>query len=139
MANDDTNRLLIEIGQLLAEDTEYPLNGTLLYARVDAGLVAPSIFKEREKDIVFRWVDLDRLCPVLLDLWESEDGVEQWAEIQYVVRNEKFEVEYTYVEQIDPEEEHMVRRDRIVHRHFGDKPITYPDFPDDEDIALYDL
>ncbi|RYF03467.1 MAG: hypothetical protein EOO77_31015 [Oxalobacteraceae bacterium] len=139
VANDDTNRLLREIGRLLAEDTEYPLDGTLLYARVEAGSVAPSIFKNRENDIVFRWADLDRLCPVLLDLWESEDGVEQWAEIEYVVRDDKFEVEYTYAEQIDPEEEHMVRRDRVVQRHFGNKPITYPGFPDDDDMPFYDL
>ena len=46
MPDDKTDRLLNEIGQLLAEDSDYPLNGTLLYAELDRSFVAPSIFKD---------------------------------------------------------------------------------------------
>ena len=51
MPNDRTEELLNLIGQLLAEDTEYPLDGTLLYAKVESAYVAPSIFKDRRRNI----------------------------------------------------------------------------------------
>ena len=47
MANDETDRLIGEIGQLLAEDAESPLDATLLYARVRSTMIAASIFKDR--------------------------------------------------------------------------------------------
>ncbi len=33
----------------------------------------------------------------------------------------------------------MDRRDRIVKRHFGDKPVVYPSSPLEDDIPSYDL
>lgn len=126
MANDEADRLLGEIGQLLAEDTMYPLDGTLLYARVRATMVAPSIFKNQANNIVYRDPDLDRLCGVLLDLWNTEEPKNRWAEIAYLVSGDLFEVTYTYANEIDPDEDTFERRARIVTRHFGDKPIVYP-------------
>ena len=65
MANDETDRLLGEIGQLLAQDTAYPLDGTLLYARVRSTMVAPAIFKNQGNNIVYRrptWTDWATRC-----------------------------------------------------------------------------
>lgn len=140
MANDETDRLLAEIGQLLAEDTAYPLDGTLLYARVALNMAAPSIFKNRGNNILYRSPDLNRLGEALRDLWEAEEPDHRWAEIEYLVRGNTFEVAYSYADAIDPEEDTFIRRDRIVRRHFGDKPIVYPPFPPDDDGApTYDL
>lgn len=139
MASDETERLLNEIGQLLAEDTEYPLDGTLLYAELDTNMVAPSIFKSRGNHVLYRWPDLDRLAYALLDLWEEWEPGKRWAEIEYVIRGGKFEASFTYPEEIDPEEDRFERRDRIVKRHFGDKPIVYPPWPppDDDDSQTF--
>lgn len=140
MANDETDRLLGEIGQLLAEDTAYPLDGTLLYAEVDSNYVAPSIFKNRGNNIVYRRPDLDRLGDALLDLWETEGPNNRWAEIEYLITGDRFDVVYTYADEIDPNEESLDRRERIVKQYFGDKPIIYPPFPPEHDGALsYDL
>lgn len=140
MANDETDRLLGEIGQLLAEDTAYPLDGTLLYAQVDSNYVAPSIFKNRGNNIVYRRPDLDRLGDALLDLWDAEESKNRWAEIEYLVQGNTFEVAYTYADEIDPDEDSFERRDRIVKRYFGDKPIVYPpEAPDDNAAHSYDL
>lgn len=140
MANDETDRLLGEIGQILSEDTAYPLDGTLLYARVDSNFVAPSIFKNRGNNIVYRRPDLDRWGGVLLDLWEAEEPKNRWEEIEYLVQDDKFEVTYTYADEIDPDEDTFERRDRVVKRHFGDKPIVYPPLPPDDDgVPSYDL
>ncbi len=138
MPNGKTERMLNNIGQLLAEDTEYPIDGTLLYAELDRNFVAPSIFKDRGNHVLYREPDLDRLGDALLDLWEAETPDKRWAEIEYVIRDGRFDVAFTYPEEIDPDEERMDRRKRIVARHFGDKPIVYPPPPKDDD-QLFDL
>ena len=139
MANSETERLLNKIGELLAEDTAYPLDGTLLYAELDRNMVAPSIFKNLGNQILYRRPDLDRLGDALLALWEAQDSNDRWAEIEYLVRDGRFHVIYTYPDEIDPDEEPLDRRTRIVRAHFGDKPIVYPPWPPPDDGADYDL
>ena len=68
MPSDRTEELLNKIGQLLAEDKEYPPDGTLLHADVGPNSVGPSIFKDRGDHILYRDPDLDRLGDALLDL-----------------------------------------------------------------------
>lgn len=137
MPSDEAERLLNKIGELLAEDVEYPLDETLLHAEIDSNFVAPSIFKNRGNHVLYRDPDLDRLGDALLDLWEAEAPNKRWAEIEYVIRGGKFEVAFTYPDEIDPEEEPLDRRDRIVARHFGPKPIIYP--PPEDDDQLFNL
>lgn len=139
MPKDRTKSLLNEIGQLLSEDIDYPLDGTLLYARLDRAFVAPSIFKDLGNQILYREPDLDRLGDALLDLWEAQDSKERWSEIEYVVRGDKFTATYTYPDEIDPDEEPFDRRDRILERHFGKKPIAYPPPPSRDDEDTYHL
>src|SRR6478736_5691350 len=126
MPNSETEQLLNEIGQLLAEDTAYPLDGTLLHAELDRNYVAPSIFKDLGDHILYRTPDLDTLGDALLDLWEVQDSKLSWREIEYVVRGDQFEAQFTYPDAIDPEDDPLERRRRIVKKHFGDKPIVYP-------------
>jgi hypothetical protein len=131
--SDMIERLLNEIGQILAEDTEYPLDGTLLYAEVDGSAVGPSIFKDRGNHILYRWPDLNRICAPLSRLCEQEPPAKRWAEIEYLIRDGKFDVAFTYPEEIDPEEDPFERRKRVVARYFGDKPIVYPPMPGDDE------
>ncbi|TGX40160.1 hypothetical protein E5A74_15715 [Sphingomonas naasensis] len=136
MQEDRTAELLNLIGQLLAEDTEYPLDDTLLHAEVERASVAPSIFKDRGNHILYRDPDLNRLGDALLDLWDAQQGPNRWAEIEYIVRNGRFDATFVYPEEIDPTEEPLDRRRRIVVKHFGDKPIIYPP---DEDDDVFDI
>lgn len=124
------DHVLDEIAQLLAEDTDYPLDGTLLYAEVGDGFVSPSIFKDRNDHILYRSPDLDRLGDALLDLWKTQDSDRRWAEIEYVVRGDRFRASFIYPDEIDPEEQPRDRRRRIVEKHFGKKKIVYPPKPD---------
>lgn len=132
MPDNRAESLLNEVGQLLAEDTDYPLEGTLLYAALDHNVVAPSIYKDLGDRVLYRDPDLNRLGPALLRLWEAEDADKRWAEIEYVVRDGRFKASFTYRDEIDPDEEPLDRRRRIVARHFGDKPVVYPPAPDDD-------
>ena len=134
MANEESERLLNEIGRLLAEDFEYPLDGTLLYAQLERNVVGESIFKELGNQILYRWPMIEGLPYALLDLWEAQEGDNRWAEMEYLVRGGRFEVAYIYPDEIDPEEDFFDRRDRAVRRHFGEKPIVYPPLPP-EDVA----
>ena len=131
MEQQSSERLLDQIGRLLAEDLEYPLDPTLLYADVQMDAVGASIFKNLGNHILYRR-DVWRFCDPLLDLWEQADPKRRWQEIEYVIQGGKFEVTYTYPDQIDPDEEPFARRDRIIKRHFGDKPIVYPPWSDDD-------
>lgn len=140
MENNEFERILVEIGNLLAEDTEYPLDGTLLFARLDRAFVNPSIFKNLGNQILYRRPDLDRLGEALLDLWEAQDTEPRWAEIEYLVENGRFTATFTYPDEIDTEDIcDLDRRDLIVRRYFGDKPIVYPPRPDDDDAPIYKL
>lgn len=133
MPNAKIERLLNEIGQLLAEDAHYPLDGTLLYAELDQNFVAPSIFKDLGDHVLYREPDLDLLGDALLDLWEAGDPEKRWRDIEYVIRDGSFHTTFIYPDEIDPQEERWDRRDRAVARHFGNKPIVYPPMPNDRD------
>lgn len=129
MADDETGELLNELGQLLARDTEYPLDGTLLHAMVDTNTISISIFKNRGNHVLYRRADYDLLQDTLFDLWELEEPGKRWEEIAYLVEGGKFDAAFTYPEEIDREELSIDRRARTVRRYFGDKPIVYPPWP----------
>ncbi len=139
MANDDAEELLNEIGRLLAEDREYPFEPTLLYAQLDRNMVGESIFKELGNQVLYRRPVIERLPDALLDLWEMQEGDDWWMEMEYLVRDGRFEVAYIYRDAIDPEEDVIERRARSVRRHFGEKPIVYPPWPPEDDIPEYDV
>lgn len=133
MASADLESLLNAIPSILAQDSDYPLDRTLLYVEAEPGVIGPSIFKDRGNHIIFR-MPPHELSEALLDVWEGLDPDERWAEMEYVVTDNKFDVAFTYTEEIDPAEYHFERRDRIVRKYFGDKPIVYPSLDDDGNV-----
>lgn len=125
--------MLNEVGQLLAEDTDYPLDGTLLHAEVDQGYVSPSIYNDLGDHAFYRQPDLDRLGDCLLHLWETYPSDKRWAEMLYVDRGKAFEANFIYPEELDPKEWPMERRERLVKAHFGNRPVVYPPWENDDD------
>jgi hypothetical protein len=146
VSNDRTERLLNEIGQLLAENAERPIADTLLYAQVDTNFVSASIFEDRGDHIVYREYDPIQLTYTLLELWNIAAPEKRWAEIEYVIRGNAFEASFNYPEDIGPDDEDengdykpFARRDSIVARHFGRKPIVYPPPPSEDDDLSFEL
>lgn len=131
MQSDETQRLLNELAEALAEDVDYPLDNTLLYAEVAADMASPSIYKNLSNHILYRNPELDAFCYTLWDLWLEQPEGRRWAHMEYLVKDGKFDAVFVYPDELDPEEEPMDRRTRIVRRYFGDKPIVYPQ-PGDE-------
>ncbi len=72
-------------------------------------------------------------------LWDEAEPDKHWAEMEYLIHDGRFTVIYTYPEEIDPEEDPFDRRDRIVARYFGDKPILYPPLPAGDDVQQFEL
>ena len=141
MASTETERLLNEIGQLLADETEHPLAGILLYAQVATNVVGTDIFIESGNHVEYSCTG-DSLTYPLLDLWEEEEPSKRWAEMEYLLRNGKFTVTFTYPDGIDRDEDFdafAARRESIVKRHFGDKPIVYPPMPDDDEVQQFEM
>ncbi len=122
---------LEDIVAILADDGEYPLDGTLLHATLDHNSVSPSIFKDRGDHILYRHPDLDVIGDPLLDLWEGQEGEPRWTDMELLIRDGRFEVRYTFADAIDLETSSIDRRTRIVRSYFGDKPIVYPPWDDD--------
>ena len=138
MTDSQSEIALNKIGQILAEDTQYPLDNTLLYAEVDFNWVGPSIFKDLGDHLLYRSPDIGLTYP-LLDLWALSDPDKRWSAIEYVIRNGRFDASFTYTEDFDPEEDRGDRRDRVVRKYFGEKPVLYPPFSDDDDDDVFEL
>ncbi len=139
MENDESERLLNEIGRLLGEDIDYPSEPTFLYAQLDHNMIGESIFKNLGNQILFRWPVIKDLPYALLDLWELQKREVRWMELGYLLEAGRFEVTYVYRDEIDPEEDIVVRRARAARRYFGDKPITYPPWPADGEFFDFEL
>lgn len=138
MAETESEQLLAEIGVLLMADDEYPSEPTLLYAQLDYNMIGESIFKELGDQFLFRWPVNERLPYALLELWEAQDGNYRWSELEYVLRDGRFEVTYFYPDGIDPEEDVIQRRERALRRHFREKPIVYPPLLTDDEEQSYE-
>ncbi|MBX3594505.1 hypothetical protein [Sphingomonas sp.] len=89
------------------------------------------MLKGPETHIPYKAPDLKRLSRASLGLWATQDGNRQRAEIEYLIRYGRFNATLIYPEDIDPEGASLDRRDRIVARYFGDKPIMSPPIGDD--------
>ncbi len=139
MADNEAERLLNEIGRQLRRDLDYPLEPTFLYAQLWRNAVGESIYKELGNQILFRWPVIKDLPYALLDLWEYQGGEDGWMEMGYLLRGDRFEVTYIYRDEIDPDEDIAVRRERAVRPHFGEKPIVYPPWPALSEFMDYDL
>jgi hypothetical protein len=118
--------LLSEIGGILIADKREGTKGTLLYARVNEGRVAMAIFEDRGDRVWFLDHAPSELSRVLLELWQLSPPEARWAELEYVVQDKLFSVEFAYPEDIDPGEEPADRVARIVAWHFGRKRVSHP-------------
>lgn len=140
MAGNDPETLLNEIGAYLAEDVEYPLRGTLLYARIGDNVVGPSVFKDAGSHIAYRDGMDGPLCDLLMQFWRTQNlPSETSIFIEYVVHGGRFDLSITYSDDLDPDVSWSDLRDESIRRHFGDKPVLYPSFEDVEKGMTYDL
>jgi hypothetical protein len=123
MAN-EMGPILNEVGNILARDTAYPLDGTFLYVEAEWQMVGMSIFKDVGDRLVYR-DPMDGLAEILLELWEAAPADKQWSSMQYRINDGRFEASFTY-EPLDPEVSSIDRREVILCQRYGNKRIDYP-------------
>jgi hypothetical protein len=133
-----TEQILAEIGQMLAADPEYPVENSLLQAEVDPEMISPSVYKDAGDHIMYRSPDLDRWSDILLELWYAQSGKSRWSEIEYFIRDGRFEVAYIYPDDVDRSDSMKERREQALRRYYGDKPVRYPSW-DGGGYPKYDL
>ena len=131
--------ILADLGQHLFEILDRDPAGSFLYAEFEEGAYEVAIFHDEGKKIVYYDAD-DELLDEIINLWETALDHEKWSVLEYDVRGDRFESSFTYIDQLDPEEDSIERRDRLVHSRYGDRKIIYPDLgPNAIKLTLDDL
>lgn len=136
MENDRSGNLINEIG-INIKGVAQPTGTALLYAEVDYNVVGASIFVNRGDHLECLFPD-DDLDHTLLDLWDERTSDPAWVALEYLVQGSRFKMTYTYADNPDWDGE-LDRRERVVKRYFGDKPIVYPPLPSGVSGLTYKL
>lgn len=131
--------ILAGLGQHLQEILGIHPEGSFLYAEIDDEGCEVAIFHDEGDKIVYYDAD-DELFAEIIHLWETAIDNEKWSVLEYDVRSEQFESSFTYIDQLDPEEDSIERRDRLVHSRYGDRQVIYPPMgPNAVKLTLDDL
>ena len=120
----DQGPLLAAIGDVLIEDVIGDPDGAFLYAEVQPGVVAVSIYKDVGDRVVFSHPS-SKLADRLSEAWEALDPDKRWTSISYIISGDRFSVEFEFPDELDPAEDHDDRRARRLQKKYGDKPIDY--------------
>lgn len=118
---DILNALAQHLQEILGSDPD----GSFLYAEVDEEGYEVAIFHDHGDKITYYDAD-DELFDEVINLWDSALDHEKWAVLEYDVRGDQFYSNFTYADQLDPEEDSVERRQRLVNARYGDKPVIYP-------------
>lgn len=138
-SNVNMGDILNDIAQEIAEMLGRLPDNAFLYAEVDDEGREASVFTEDEDGIFCRQPS-DEMFELVGELWEAADDDKKWAAVEYDIADGKFEANFIFPEQIDPEEISDDRRERALRRRYGDRPITYPPpNPDAIPVTLDDL
>ncbi|PTS81088.1 hypothetical protein DBR17_10075 [Sphingomonas sp. HMWF008] len=102
---------------------------TYLYAEVQEGHVAGSVFKDEGNSV--RYFDPSRvLTDLLVEAWEAEEPDKRWKVIEYEVVGTKFDAVFKFPEEVNSEEYWDERLEVALHARYGDKPVIYPPMPE---------
>jgi hypothetical protein len=125
VGNERIEGLLNQVGNVLAKDKHYPLDGTFLWAEAASRTVSVSIFKDLGDHLVYRWPTRE-IDDVIMELWEAAPEDKRWAAIQYRVVGDTFTASFTYPEEMGPAGGALDRRERILAQRYGNKRVDYP-------------
>ena len=120
--------LYSRIGGEIAHIVGGEFNEAFLYAEVGDGWVGAGVFKD-ERSAVRYFDPSSALCDMLLEAWKTSEPAKRWAVVEYSIIGSKFDAQFLFPDQIDPEESEYERRPRALKRRFGDKPVIYPPMP----------
>lgn len=124
MNQDEIDTLYHAIGGEALLATERLSGRVLLYAEVEDGVIAPSLFYQRgeARELFFEFCSskLSDLIYALWEEWRDLPGRRAWRSMAFVIDAGRFFVDLGYPEQIDIHEAADIRLKRVVQQYFGD-------------------
>ena len=140
-----------EIGDMLNTIGQHAANvlgkipaDVFVYLRAGDQWMEGAIFDNLENEVIYHDPSAE-MVELVIRLWEAADPDKKWEMLHYDIKDDAFEVEYFYPEQLDPEEGSPDHRERALAKRYGNKPVIYPepspgnwhdlgadDLPDDE-------
>ncbi|MFN3819320.1 hypothetical protein [Blastomonas sp.] len=129
-------RLIAEIGQNLAAETEFSKKGLLMIAGVAKGYLAISVFSDRGPHVAYRVTKYSRYENLLNELWSMEPLSKRWEEVEFFLKGNEFQTKFVYFEDIDPDDLTIDRWHQAAEKYFGGKPIKYPSWDDSNSWTL---
>lgn len=115
---------LRDIAALVSDIANEHGTRALLYMEAGLGWVGGSLFVERKEYV--DWVSPRQISEPVRRLWGALPADEKWRGMILFVSDGQFKAEFDYGEGWNEEENEGDRREPIVRRFFGDKPIHYP-------------
>lgn len=113
-----------EMGRIAGGDPDK----TYLYAEVQEGHVAGSVFKDQGNSV--RYFDpTGALIDLLIEAWETEEPGQRWKVIEFEVVGKQFDAVLKFPEEVNSEEYWDQRLEVALHARYGDKPVIYPPIP----------
>lgn len=101
----------------------------LCLAEAGQAWASVAVFSSDNEAVHYHEVDTedeeDVLSSLAMEAWEAEPLRNRWSMMELVVENGQFDAEFTFPDEFDADEDDFERRNRIVRKHFGDKPIKY--------------
>jgi hypothetical protein len=116
--------LLAAIGAVLAEDVIGDPDGAFLYAEVEPGVVTASIYKDVGDRVIYCFPSSE-LADLLSEAWEALDPNKRWTAVSLTISGDRFSVDFDFPDELDSMEDHDDRRERLLQKKYGGKPIDY--------------
>jgi hypothetical protein len=116
--------LLAAIGDVLTEDVVGDPDGAFLYAEVQPGVVAVSIFKDVGDRVMYSYPST-RLADRLSEAWEALDPDKRWTALSFTISGDRFSADFQFPDELNSEEDFDDRLEGILKDKFGEKPIDY--------------
>jgi hypothetical protein len=109
------------VGHALQQQCPPNIDGALLYAEVEDGVISASVFFTAAPNLLaFRYAS-DSLEDLVYEFWEKgQDGVlpRSWSAIEYQLSGKKLDVGFAYSDQFYKNEGQHDRRPRVVARRY---------------------
>lgn len=121
--------LLSDVGNEIVAMIDGDLGDVYYFVAAGDGWVRGGVYVDSGDTV--RWlVPSDRLYHLTWDIWEAErDGgpdANAWVYMEYVVTGQKFNVSFTYADDVAPGTTVSDWEEIAVKARFGDKCIVYP-------------
>ena len=100
----------------------------LLIGEIDEGVISADLFCQENKNKArykYTTTELQDLAYQLWKNWEKWTGKKSWSIMCFQVNKDKISMDLIYSDQIDPEEDELQRREKIIEKVFGKTKVDY--------------